>query len=192
MDTPEVEMDCIMTGYRFTDPTIKSGFPDTFLTERLSAERLRLAHRDLIHAMHLDPLQMAQLGGVRTDQQTEAYMERNLAHWDQYGFGLWLLRDQRSGQVAGRVLLRHLTLDGVDEVEVGYSLYPSFWGLGLAAEASRVCLDHAQDPLGLASVVALTRPENLRSQRVMTKIGMRYERALQHDNTPHVLFRTGG
>ena len=163
--------------------------PASFVTARLTAERLRPEHREAIHAMHQDAEQMVWLGGVRTEAQTAAYMVRNLAHWDLYGFGLWLLRDE-THQVVGRVLLRHLDLDGVDDVEVGYSLYPSWWGLGLAAEVSRACLDHAQQTLRLSSVVALTVSQNLRSQRVLTKLGMRFERDLQHDGKPHVLFRT--
>ena len=163
--------------------------PASFVTARLTAERLRPEHREAIHAMHQDAEQMVWLGGVRTEAQTAAYMVRNLAHWDLYGFGLWLLRDE-THQVVGRVLLRHLDLDGVDEVEVGYSLYPAWWGLGLAAEVSRACLDHAQQTLKLSSVVALTVSQNLRSQRVLTKLGMRFERDLQQDGKPHVLFRT--
>ncbi len=164
--------------------------PASFVTARLAAERLRPEHTEAIHAMHQDAEQMEWLGGVRSEAQTAVYMERNLAHWDQYGFGLWLLRDETRQQVVGRVLLRHLDLDGTDEVEVGYSLYPAWWGLGLAAEVSRACLDHAQETLGLSSVVALTVRQNLRSQRVLTKIGMRFERDLRHDGKPHVLFRT--
>lgn len=140
--------------------------------------------------MHQDAEQMALLGGVRTESQTAAYMERNLEHWRLHGFGIWMLRDLSQGQVAGRALLRHLDLDGIDEVEVGYSLHPAFWGLGLAAEVATACLDRARDTLGLASVVALTVPENHRSQRVMTKVGMRFERDIQHDGRHHVLFRT--
>ena len=139
--------------------------------------------------MHQDAEQMALLGGVRDQAETAAYMERNLAHWAQHGFGLWLLHDRTSNEVVGRALLRTLTLDGVDEIEVGYSLYPAYWGCGLAVEAGSACLTHASQSLGATSVVALTRPENVWSQRVLEKIGMRFERALDHSGVPHVLFR---
>ena len=133
---------------------------------------------------------MALLGGVRDEAGTTAYMERNLMHWTQHGFGLWLLRDRSTHTIVGRALLRTLPLDGVDEVEVGYSLHPAYWGRGLAAEASTACLTHASASLGCASVVAVTRPENHRSQRVLEKIGMHLERALDWHGVPHVLYRT--
>ncbi len=133
---------------------------------------------------------MALLGGVRDEAETATYMERNLLHWARYGFGLWLLHDGAGNDVVGRVLLRTLTLDGVDEIEVGYSLFPAYWGRGLATEAASACLLHAEHALGATSVVAVTRPENVGSQRVLEKIGMHFERALDHGGVPHVLFRT--
>jgi RimJ/RimL family protein N-acetyltransferase len=139
--------------------------------------------------MHQDPEQMALLGGVRTSAQTEEYMCKNLAHWDRYGFGTWVLSELASGLVAGRALLRHVTVAEADEVEVGYSLYPHYWGKGLATEITRACLTHARDKLSFASVVALTLPVNQRSQRVMTKAGMLFERDVLHDGQQHVLFR---
>lgn len=165
-------------------------FPDSFATARLLAERLRPEHASEIHRMHQDAEQMTHLGGIRNEAQTAEYMARNLEHWSRYGFGLWLLRDKNDDAVAGRALLRHLELEGQDEVEVGYSLHPAFWGRGLAAEAARACLDLGRESLGLDSVVALTAPANFRSQRVLTKIGMLFERLVESDGHPHALFRT--
>jgi RimJ/RimL family protein N-acetyltransferase len=163
--------------------------PDSFTTARLVAERLREEDLAAVHRMHQDAEQMAHLGGVRDEAQTAAYMERNLAHWTRHGFGLWLLRTRSDDAVAGRVLLRHLDLDGRDEVEVGYSLEPRYWGRGLAAEAAAACLDWARDILHLDSVVALTSPENLRSHRVLTKLGLELERTIELDGHLHALFR---
>lgn len=97
-------------------------FPDAFATRRLRAERLRPEHYADLLRMHQDPVQMELLGGVRDEAQTREYLEKNLAHWDVYGFGAWILRDAATGQVVGRAILRHLALGAEDEVEVGYSL----------------------------------------------------------------------
>ena len=61
---------------------------------------------------------MALLGGVRDAAQTAAYMERNLAHWDTFGFGLWLLRDAATDIVVGRALLRHFHYADINDIEV--------------------------------------------------------------------------
>ncbi len=167
--------------------------PRTFLTPRLLAEALRPEDEASVHRMHRDAKQMAFLGGVRDEAQTSAYMERNLEHWERYGFGLWLLRERaaRSESPAiGRVLLRHLAVEGRDEIEVGYSLSPACWGAGLATEAAAACLALARDLLMVDSVVALTAPDNLQSHRVLGKVGMVLEREIVHEGSPLALFRT--
>ncbi|HJQ66209.1 MAG TPA: GNAT family N-acetyltransferase [Gemmatimonadales bacterium] len=165
-------------------------FPDDFETARLSAERLTPAHLDAIRLMDTNPEYMAHLGGVRDSAQTEAYLARNLAHWTEYGFGLWVLRDKPHGQLAGRACLRHLPIDGVDEVEVGYGFLPTYWGRGLATEIAAACRRYAEAPIGVPSLIALTLPTNHGSRHVMTKIGMVYERDIDHEGVRHVLYRT--
>lgn len=163
---------------------------DLFSTPRLLAERLSPVHLLDIGVMDRNELFMAKLGGVRDEAATLRYVERNLAHWEEYGFGLWLLRDRPSGAVIGRAVLRHLEVEGVDEVEVGYGLMPEYWGRGLASEAAGACVRIARSRLSLRSVVAITLPSNAASQRVMQKSGLVYEREVTHDGVLHLLFRT--
>ena len=160
-----------------------------FTTERLQAEPLTPDHLSEIRRMHQDAQVMAQLGGVRTEEQTAAYLNRNLRHWDDYGFGLWILRLRDGGEPVGRAVLRHLTIDGADEVEVGYALYEPYWGRGLATEIAGHCAALAERELGLGTLVGLTDPANQASRHVLEKIGLRYERDCLHENHPSALFR---
>ena len=164
--------------------------PEAFVTERLAAERLTPAHFQDLLRMHADPVQMATLGGVRGEAHTRTYMVRHLQHWIDSGFGMWMVRDRTTAEMAGRALLRKLVIDGHDEVEVGYSFYPQFWGRGLATEIAVACVRIGLTGLQLPSVVALTTPANIPSQRVMAKAGMIYDRSLVHDGLAHVLYRT--
>lgn len=165
-------------------------FPDSFSTARLEAERLTPAHLPEVQRMHRDPAVMANLGGVRDDAQTAAYFARNLQHWADYGFGLWILREVGGTDPVGRAVLRHLLVEGVDEVEVGYAFYPAFWGRGLATEIAGACLDLGRRELRLATMVAVTRPGNLASQHVLRKAGLVYEREFMHEGVVCSLFRT--
>ncbi len=162
---------------------------DTLHTPRLRGERLRPGHADEIRRMHADERVMATLGGVRTEEKTQEYLRTNLEHWDRYGFGLYIVHDIETDAVVGRALLRHLDVDGVDEVELGYALYPEWWRQGLATEIAHACMRVGRERLGLPSLVAITLPDNRGSRAVMEKIGMTYERDYTHSGRRHVLYR---
>ncbi|HET9709850.1 MAG TPA: GNAT family N-acetyltransferase [Gemmatimonadales bacterium] len=162
---------------------------ETFTTERLQAERLTLQHLPEVRRMHQDAAVMARLGGVRTEQQTAAYLDRNLRHWADYGFGLWILRERGGSVPVGRAVLRHLTIDEADEVEVGYAFYQPYWGRGLATEIASHCVALAERELGLGTVVGLTDPVNRASRHVLEKIGLTYERDCVHEDHLSALFR---
>lgn len=178
-------------GHGLTDPVeIREVAPPTFTLRRIFAERLTQAHLPLVRRMDGNPRMMASLGGVRTDAETKAWLERNLAHWDEHGFGIWILRDPMTGRVMGRAGLRNLLVEQTPEVELAYALLPEFWGRGLATDAARACVTIGSEWLGVRSVVALVRPDNLASQRVLLKAALKPERELLHEGRPHVLFRT--
>lgn len=164
-------------------------FPLGFLTPRMRAERLRLHHALAVHAMHTNAAHMAFIGGVRTEAQTAEIMHRNLAHWDTHGFGVWVVSARDTGRVAGRVLLRIMPIDGVDEIELGYSYDPEYWGQGIAYEVARCCLDEAIAHFGFARFVAVTAPTNVASQRVLRKLGFVEVGPMEQDGKELTLFR---
>jgi RimJ/RimL family protein N-acetyltransferase len=164
-------------------------FPESCATPRLHAERLTAAHFDDVRAMDADAKYMALLGGTRTEAQTREYMEYNLRHWSEYNFGLWVLRDIE-GLVAGRCVLRHLDVEGTDEVELGYGFHTQYWGHGLATEVARELLRYGRATLRRPTLVAITRPENVGSQRVLIKTGMVYERDMTREGAVHLLYRS--
>jgi ribosomal-protein-alanine N-acetyltransferase len=132
---------------------------------------------------------MAYLGGPRDEAGTARYLQSNLTHWARHGFGLWMLRDRETGAMIGRGVLRHLMVDGIDEVETGYGFLPEFWGRGLATEIARAFLRVGQDRLHRKSIVAITLPASTASQRVMARAGLAYEKEIVHDRLLHLLFR---
>jgi len=163
--------------------------PDSFATARLRAERLTTDHFDDMRAMDSDATYMALLGGTRSAAETRVYMTRNLRHWDDHGFGLWMLRDT-GGRMAGRCVLRHLDVAGTDEVELGYGLHTPYWGRGLATEIAKELLRLGRVVLHCPTLVAITRHDNIGSQRVLVKTGLVYERDVDHEGVPHLLYRS--
>jgi RimJ/RimL family protein N-acetyltransferase len=163
---------------------------ERFSTERLRGERVTSEHWPDLRRMDVNAAFMALLGGLRDEAGTAAYLEMNVKHWAEHGFGMWMLRDASTSAVIGRAILRHLDVDGVDEVEVGYGFLPEYWGRGLATEVATACVRIGFDRFGFASLVAITTPANVASQHVMQKAGLAYERDIVHAGVPHRLFRT--
>jgi RimJ/RimL family protein N-acetyltransferase len=83
-------------------------------------------------------------------------------------------------------------------IETGWRIAREHWGRGYAPEAARAALAFGFERLGLAEIVSFTAVGNVRSRRVMEKIGMAHDPAgdFEHPGLPpghrlrrHVLYR---
>ena len=161
---------------------------DSFSTLRLTAEKLCEDHLDDLVRLHLDPAVSRYLGGVRSPETTKAYLAANIAHWDQHGFGLWILRT-RDGAFAGRAGIRHILVGDTSEVEVAYTFEQTFWGRGLASEITEALVDLGFGPLGLPSLVGVVAAEHGASRHVLEKSRFAFERWLEFQGEPCALYR---
>ncbi|MCF4967399.1 GNAT family N-acetyltransferase [Nostoc sp. CMAA1605] len=162
---------------------------ETFSTSRLLAERLQFQDLHELCRMHQNQKVMATLGGVRSDEETRLFIFNNLHHWQSYGFGLWVFRDKNNHQFVGRAGLRNTSVEGINEVELAYALMDKFWGQGLATEMGEQILKIGFELLKLKDIVCFTLTTNQASQRVMEKLGFKYEREIIHANLPHLFYR---
>ena len=65
------------------------------------------------------------------------------------------------------------------EAELGWALSQAHWGRGYATEASLAARDWARAERGIARIVSLIAPGNVRSQRVAEKLGARVEQRVE-------------
>jgi len=158
-------------------------------TARLRLTRIRAEHFDTLHTLHTNEAVMATLGGVRSRAETQRVLDMLVAHWDEHGFGYWMAYDLASGRFAGRGGLRWVSIEGRDEVEVGYAVMPEFAGRGLATELAGESTRVGFQALGLRELVCFTLTTNRASQRVMEKVGFRYVGPCVWADQPHVLYR---
>ena len=109
-------------------------------------------------------------------QASQAVLTHFIDHWTRYPFGVWAVTDNVTGTLLGQCGLRFLP--EINEVEVLYLLARAYWGHGLASEAAQAALAYGFEQVGLERIIALTKPENTASRRVMEKLGMWYEKNL--------------
>jgi RimJ/RimL family protein N-acetyltransferase len=159
-----------------------------FKTERLTAERLAPGHLADLTALHLDPEVSRFLGGVRNAAQTQAYLDVNLAHWDQHGYGLWVFRTA-DGAFVGRAGLRYVEVEGVREMEIAYALRREFWRRGFASEIAQTLTAMWRERRLSASLIGIASPGNIGSCRVLEKASLDREREAVHHGEPVVVYR---
>ena len=94
---------------------------------------------------------------------------------------VWKVIDKNTGVIMGSM---GLEIDrfrpGIASKELGYWIAEEFWGQGLATEAATAALTYAFEDLNLDIVGICTGPSNLRSQRVIQKLGFTYEGTHRH------------
>jgi RimJ/RimL family protein N-acetyltransferase len=115
------------------------------------------------------------------------WVARARAHWEQHGYGQWVVEIPGEASFAGVVGLNTITYEAhfTPAVEVAWRFARAYWGRGYATEAARAALDYGFEKLALAEIVATTVPANQRSRRVMERLGM--TRAPEDDfDVPHL------
>lgn len=169
-------------------------------THRVILRPWRDSDREPFAFMNADSRVMEFFPSPLSASQSDALITKIEAHFRKHGFGLYAAELRSEGTFAGFVGLSvpsfraHFT----PCVEIGWRLARNVWGRGLATEAAQAVLKHARDVLRLQQVVSITVPQNIRSRRVMEKLGMTHNPAedFDHPQLPprhplrrHVLYR---
>jgi RimJ/RimL family protein N-acetyltransferase len=159
------------------------GGSTTLTTERLVLRPL--AHDDLealvvLHAIPefwWYPLQRGQ-----TRAETEAFLARRLNGWRDNGYDIWAAVLRETGALVGWAGLSEPTFlpEILPAVEVGWRFDPAVWGRGLATEAGAAGLRFGFETLGLDRIVSVYEPANVRSGRVMERLGVTFDRDTIH------------
>ena len=151
-------------------------------TPRLVLRHFEARDVDDLYAMDSDDRVMRYLGAGlkgRSREECEQGIERMVRQAAKRpGYGLLHASLRDSGAFVGGCGL--FPVPEGEDIEIAYRLPYVRWGQGFATEMARAVLAHGFDNLGLARIVGLTWPENVPSQRVLEKIGMRREADAEH------------
>jgi RimJ/RimL family protein N-acetyltransferase len=101
------------------------------------------------------------------------WLERNLRHQDEFGYGLFSVIRRADNLLIGDCGLERMEVEGRNVAELGYDFRSDAWNRGYATEAARAVREHAFNTLGLAELISLVRQTNAASARVAEKVGMR-------------------
>jgi ribosomal-protein-alanine N-acetyltransferase len=148
----------------------------TVQTARLLLRPFTPADRGALAPIYGDPdvMRYMRTGNPTPAERLPVILDYYIRYWQEHPFGLWAVERRDDGALLGQCGLFHL--DNTAEVEVAYLLAKDAWGQGFATEAAAATLRYGFETVGLDRIVAVVRPQNIASQRVLEKIGLFYER----------------
>ena len=142
-------------------------------TERLILRKFDEGDIDAVYAMRSDSEVMRFIRESQNRQETINWLKLVSSHWEDEKIGFCAVIEKASGKLIGWCGLWRLKENG--ETEIGYAIAKEYWGKGFAVEAAGAFLEYGFNKLKLQSIVAVARPENRASRRVMEKLGMHYD-----------------
>jgi len=149
-------------------------------TKRLLLRMLSPNDVEDFAAIFADPEVMSfigiEAGTTLSWTETVTTVEKMIEFWERNGFGRWSVIEKESGKLIGLCGLRLLE----DIPELFYLFARSSWGKGYATEAALATLRFAFEQVGLDRIIAVIRPGNTDSIKVVKKIGMQFEKEVTH------------
>lgn len=169
-------------------------------SERLILRTWQDTDADVYYRINQDPKVIEFLRGTLTMQEVRDFMVAQNKQFTDKEYTLWAAEEKASGNLMGFVGLNY-TDWGVlftPAVEIGWRLGSEYWDKGYATEGARAVLKFGFDTICLQEIVSFTVPANVRSIRVMEKIGMHRDLKgdflhpklpLDHKLSKHILYR---
>ena len=150
-----------------------------------------------LHKIVSDKETMYAWGQGFSKKQSQEWLDKQLAHYQQYGFGIWAIIEKQSGAIIGNAGLNHteISLKGKTQkiVEIGYLLHRDFWGKGYGSEVARMCVKYGFETLGLEEVYCLIKEDNTASIKVAKRLEMQkvgeYPKPYKGKKISHLVFR---
>lgn len=141
-------------------------------TERLYLRNLRQSDYNALCRMLQDDKVMYAYEGAFSDAQVQEWLDRQLARYEKYGFGLWAVMLKETDEMAGQCGLTMQPWKNGELLEIGYLFMHSFWHNGYAIEAAKACKKYAFEVQNAARVCSIIRDTNIASQKVAIRNGM--------------------
>ena len=117
-----------------------------------------------------------------TSEETASFLGYRIAEQAIGGWVVWAAELRDSGRLVGYVGLSepHFLPEVMPTVEVGWRFDPAVCGSRAGDRGARASLAHGFSSLNLQQVVSICQPANAASERVMVRLGMRFDRDTRH------------
>ena len=181
----------------FMNPMTKNSI---IKTERLVLRQWREEDLEPFVKMNADSKVREFFPGLMSREECERSIKLMSGHINRFGWGFWAVSLMASDEFIGFIGLEDVYCQAhfIPAVEIGWRLAIDYWGKGYATEGAKAALTYGFETLNLDEIVSFTAMQNMRSRRIMEKIGMRHDPGddFDHPKLPeghklqrHVLYR---
>ncbi|HBV17268.1 GNAT family N-acetyltransferase [Chryseobacterium carnipullorum] len=149
---------------------------NVYETERLMIQKISVDDKEFVFELYNRPKFIKYIGdrGINTISDAENYIKnRFLPQFDRLGFGNYLILTKDKGEKIGAVGI--FEREGLDVVDIGFSLLEEFEGKGYAFEAAQKVKSIGMDIFGLHKISAITTKDNFSSQNLIVKLGLSFK-----------------
>ncbi len=149
-------------------------------TARLTLRPFTLQDAELLHHILIIPgvLEYFPSSDPPDLERVQKLVQRQIDQWEDHNYGWWAVEPDGAGELIGWSGLQYLP--ETDEIEISYLLGKPYWGKGLATESAIAGLDYGFKSLGIEKIIGIVHPENVASQKVLEKIGLRFQEQTEY------------
>ena len=141
-------------------------------TPRLMLREMTKDDYPALAAILQDEQTMYAYEGAFSDEETLAWLDRQMKNYSDYEFGLWAVLLKENGEMIGQTGVTWQKINDDKVPEVGYLFNRAFWGHGYATEAAIACKQYAFEKIGFNEVYTIVRDSNIPSINVAIRNGM--------------------
>lgn len=141
-------------------------------TERLYLREIEESDFAALCRIMQDEATMYAYEGAFSDDEVRGWLDRQLARYRKYNFGLWAVVLKETDEMIGQCGLTMQPWKDEEVLEIGYLFERSHWHNGYASEAAKACKEYAFTVLNADEVCSIIRDTNTASQNVAIRNGM--------------------
>lgn len=141
-------------------------------TERLYLREMNQNDFDSLCKILQDEKVMYAYEGAFCDDEVQEWLDRQIARYQKWGFGLWAVILKETDEMIGQCGLTMQPWKDKEVLEIGYLFQRHYWHKGYATEAAIACKKYAFEILNANEVCSIIRDTNIPSQKVAIRNGM--------------------